>query len=109
MARQLRLLHVERGAGAVRLLTDCKAYCLQGPPDAQGNRTLSRKWELGRWASGGAGSEPDPEKPHAGAAMHAWEGGIGPPDCHCASRAMPPFGTTYQSWACYSLSDGWVA
>jgi hypothetical protein len=95
--------------GADRLLTDCKAYCLQGPPDAQGNRTLSRKWELGRWASGGAGSEPDPEKPHAGAAMHAWEGGIGPPDCHCASRAMPPFGTTYQSWACYSLGDGWVA
>jgi hypothetical protein len=95
--------------GSERLLTKCNAYCLQGPLDRQGNRTLSRKWELGRWASGRAGSEPDPEKPHAGAAMHAWEGGIGPPDCHCATRAMPSFGTTYRSWACYSLGDGWIA
>jgi hypothetical protein len=94
--------------GMERLLTPCNAYCLQGPQDAQGNRTLSRKWELGRWASAGANSPPDPEKPHAGAAMHGWEGGVGPPDCHCASRAMPAFGTTYRAWACYSLSDGWI-
>jgi hypothetical protein len=94
--------------GWERLLTPCNAYCLQGPRDAQGNRTLSRKWELGRWASAAANSPPDPERPHAGAAMHAWEGGVGPPDCHCASRAMPSFGTTYRAWACYSLSDGWI-
>ena len=93
---------------ADRLLSECNAYCLQGPVDAQGRRTLSRKWELGRWASGRANSEPDPERPHVGAAFHAWEGGVGPPDCHCATRAMPPFGTTYRSWACYSLSDGWI-
>ena len=94
--------------GWERLLTDCNAYCLQGPKDAQGNRTLSRKWELGRWASDRAHSPPDPGRPQAGAAMHAWEGGIGPPDCHCASRAMPAFGTTYRAWACYSLGDGWI-
>jgi hypothetical protein len=94
--------------GRERLLTECKGYCLQGPKDAQGNRTLSRKWELGRWASDRANSPPDPARPQAGAAMHAWEGGIGPPDCHCATRAIPPFGTTYRAWACYSLSHGWI-
>jgi hypothetical protein len=94
--------------GRERLLSRCNAYCLQGPKDAEGRPTLTRKWELGRWASAGANSPPDPEKPHAGAAFHAWEGGIGPPDCHCATRAIPPFGTTYQSWACYSLGDGWI-
>jgi hypothetical protein len=94
--------------GWERLLPDCKPYCLQGPPDAQGNRTLSRKWELGRWASDRANSPPDPEKPHVGVGLHGWEGGIGPPDCLCASRAMPSFGTTYRNWACYSLSDGWI-
>ena len=91
-----------------RLLPECKPYCLQGPKDSQGNRTLSRKWELGRWASAKANSPPDPEKPHVGVGLHGWEGGVGPPDCLCASRAMPAFGTTFRSWACYSLSDGWI-
>jgi hypothetical protein len=94
--------------GWARLRDDCAAYCLQGPADAQGNRTLSRKWELGRWASGQAGSPPPLDRPHVGVGFHAWEGGSGPPDCLCASRAMPPFGTTYQAWACYSLGDGWI-
>ena len=40
--------------------------------------------------------------------MHAWEGGVGPPDFQCATRPLPAFGTTYQAWACYSLSDGWI-
>jgi hypothetical protein len=91
-----------------RLVSECKPYCLQGPPGDDGNRTLSRNWELGRWASGKAGSEPDPAKPHVGVGLHAWEGGFGAPDCLCASRVMPKFGTTYKTWACYSLSDGWT-
>lgn len=94
--------------GWARLKPDCAAYCLQGPYDAQGRRSLSRKWELGRWASGLAGSPPDPGKPQVGVGLHAWEGGTGPPDCLCASRAMPSFGTYYQAWACYSLGDGWI-
>lgn len=99
-----------RDANALeRLLPTCAAYCLQGPLDAQGNRTLSRKWELGRWASAAAGSDPDPQRPHVGVGFHAWEGGVGYADCLCASRAMPAFGTTYRAWACYSLSDGWIA
>jgi hypothetical protein len=94
--------------GWERLLTECKAYCLQGPRDAQGNPTLSRKWELGRWASDGANSSPHPGMPQVGVGLHAWEGGIGPPDCLCASRPLPPFGRTYRAWANYSLSDGWI-
>lgn len=94
--------------GWERLKPQCAAYCLQGPPDAQGNRTLSRKWELGRWASAGAASAPDPGKPQVGVGLHAWEGGTGPPDCLCASRTMPAFGTTYRAWACYSLGAGWI-
>jgi hypothetical protein len=94
--------------GWERLLPNCKAYCLQGPRDAQGNPTLSRKWELGRWASDGANSPPHPGMPQVGVGLHAWEGGVGPPDCLCASRPLPRFGKTYRAWANYSLSDGWI-
>jgi hypothetical protein len=93
-----------RGERPAAPLQTCNgAYCLQGP-----NMTLTRNWELGRFASAGRNSPPDPLKPHVGVGLHAWEGGFGYPDCLCASRAMPAFGTTFRARACYSLSDGWV-
>jgi len=100
-----------RDANALeRLVPTCNgAYCLQGPADANGAPTLSRNWELGRFASAGRNSAPDPARPAVGVGLHAWEGGSGYPDCLCASRGLPPFGTTYRAWLCYSLSDGWIA
>jgi hypothetical protein len=96
--------------GWPRFVATCNgAYCLQGPNDAQGNKTLTRNWELGRFASAGRNSPPDPFRPAVGVGLHFWEGGSGYPDCLCASRAMPSFGMTYRAWACYSLGDGWIA
>jgi hypothetical protein len=95
--------------GLPRFVATCNgAYCLQGPQDAAGNKTLTRNWELGRFASDGRNSPPHPAAPAVGVGFHAWEGGAGYMDCLCASRAMPPLGTTYRSWACYSLGDGFI-
>jgi hypothetical protein len=99
----------EDANGTERLVATCNgAYCLQGPKDANGNPTLTRNWELGRFASAGRNSPPPPEKPALGVGFHAWEGGKGFSDCLCAFRAMPAYGTTYRAWACYSLGDGWI-
>jgi hypothetical protein len=99
----------EDANGAARLVAACNgAYCLQGPRDAAGHPTLTRNWELGRFASDGRNSPPHPAQPALGVGFHAWEGGMGYMDCLCASRAMPAFGTTYRSWACYSLGEGFV-
>jgi hypothetical protein len=99
----------EDANGLPRFVANCNGtYCLQGPKDAAGNSTLTRNWELGRFASDGRNSPPHPAAPAVGVGFHAWEGGAGYMDCLCTSRAMPPFGTTYRSWACYSLGDGWI-
>jgi hypothetical protein len=99
----------EDANGLPRFVAACNgAYCLQGPKDADGNKTLTRNWELGRFASEGRNSPPHPAQPAVGVGFHAWEGGAGYMDCLCASRAMPPFGTTYRAWACYSLGGGFI-
>lgn len=97
-----------------RFVAECNSrYCLQGPskrfsPEDAPEPTLSRNWEATRWASGKAGSPPDPERPQVGVMFHAWEGGTGYPDCLCASRAMELAGTSYTVWSCYSYDSGWA-
>lgn len=75
-----------------------EAYCLQGP-----GRTLTRQWELARWASAGRNSPPPPAKPQTGVMLHAWEGGSGYPDCRCCFRRFGPAGETYRAFLAYSL------
>jgi hypothetical protein len=98
--------------GAERFLPDGPPYCLQGP-----GATLTRQWEATRFsilrpgqrrpqADRGAPLLPDPAKPQVGVMFHAWEGGTGYPDCLCASRRMPPKGTSYMVYSCYSLGPG---
>lgn len=97
-----------------RFVEHCNGrYCLQGPPknipEAEAlTATLSRNWEATRWASGKAGSPPDPDRPQVGVICPAWQGGTGYPDCLCASRAMEPYGTSYTVWSCYSYDSGWA-
>lgn len=74
----------------------CPAYCLQGPPDEHGVKTLTRQWELVK----------DPTLPHVELHLHAWEGGYGTPDCLCAARAFAP----WESWTMFasmSRDSGW--
>jgi hypothetical protein len=68
-----------------------EAYCLQGP-----GTTLTRQWEVARWASKGRNSPPPPEKPQTGVMLHAWEGGSGYPDCRCCFRRFGPAGETFR-------------
>jgi hypothetical protein len=74
------------------------AYCLQGAVDSNGNRTLTRQWEITR-----RGSEPMTDL-----MLHAWEGGTGYPDCLKASRAFGPSGEKYTTYICYSYGEGYV-
>jgi hypothetical protein len=82
---------------------DHQAYCRQGP-----NGTLTRQWETARWASGKAGSEPEPGRPQTGVMLHAWEGGSGYPDCRCCFRRFGPEGESFAASLCFSYRDGWV-
>ena len=75
-----------------------EAYCLQGP-----GRTLTRQWEVARWASAGRNSPPPPTKPQTGVMLHAWEGGSGYPDCRCCFRRFGPPGETFRAFLCFSL------
>ena len=75
-----------------------EAYCLQGP-----RKTLTRQWEVARWASTGAGSPPPPSRPQTGVMLHAWEGGSGYPDCRCCFRAFGPEGEAFRASLAYTL------
>lgn len=74
----------------------CPAYCLQGPPDGQGRRTLTRQWELVK----------DPSLTSLELHFHAWEGGYGTPDCLCCSRSFQP-GESWASFFSMSRDAGW--
>lgn len=69
-----------------------EAYCLQGP-----GRTLTRQWEVARWASAGRNTPPPPAKPQTGVMLHAWEGGSGYPDCRCCFRRFGPTGESFRA------------
>jgi hypothetical protein len=75
----------------------CPAYCLQGPLDAGGNKTLTRQWELVK----------DPTLTQCEFHMHAWEGGYGTPDCLCCARAFKP-GEKWATYLSMSKDAGWT-
>jgi hypothetical protein len=75
----------------------CAAYCLQGTPDANGNPTLSRKWEIAKRKS----------DPRVEVMLHGWEGGSGLPDCLCAARAFKT-GPSWTNFFSVSRDAGWV-
>jgi hypothetical protein len=77
-----------------------EAYCLQGP-----GRTLTRQWEVARWASAGRNTPPPPEKPQTGVMLHAWEGGSGYPDCRCCYRRFGPAGEAFRVFLCFTLGS----
>jgi hypothetical protein len=81
---------------------DHQAYCRQGPEG-----TLTRQWETARWASGVAGTKPQPSRPQTGIMLHSWEGGSGYPDCRCCFRRFGPEGESFEVYLCYSYGDGW--
>jgi hypothetical protein len=78
-------------------------YCLQGPPNGT---TLTRQWEIARWASRGRNSKPPADKPQVGVMLHAWEGGSGYPDCRCCYRRFGPAGETFRVFLTYVLGEG---
>jgi hypothetical protein len=82
---------------------DHQAYCRQGE-----GSTLTRQWETARWASGKAGSDPEPGRPQTGIMLHAWEGGSGYPDCRCCFRRFGPEGESFVVYLCYSYGGGWM-
>jgi hypothetical protein len=77
-------------------------YCLQGPPNGT---TLTRQWEVARWASRGRNSRPPAGKPQVGVMLHAWEGGSGYPDCRCCYRRFGPAGETFRVFLTYVLGE----
>jgi hypothetical protein len=82
-------------------LEDCEpneAYCLQGP-----GRTLTRQWEVARWASAGRNSPPPPDRPQTGVMLHAWEGGSGYPDCRCCFRRFGTAGESFRAILGFTL------
>lgn len=80
-----------------------EAYCLQGP-----GGTLTRQWEVTRWASNGRNSPPDAAKPQTGCMFHAWEGGFGYSDCRRCFRRYGSLGETWTNFFCFSYDAGWV-
>jgi hypothetical protein len=78
-------------------------YCLQGPPKGT---TLTRQWEVARWASRGRNSKPPEDKPQVGVMLHAWEGGSGYPDCRCCYRRFGAAGETFRVFLSYLLGEG---
>ena len=75
-----------------------EAYCLQGP-----GQTLTRQWEIARWASAGRGSPPPPDRPQTGVMLHAWEGGSGYPDCRCCFRRFGAPGEAFRAALRFTL------
>lgn len=78
-------------------------YCLQGP----GN-TLTRQWEVTRWARYGRNTEPDISKPQTGVMFHAWEGGFGYSDCRRCYRRYGPHNEKWTNFFSFSYDSGWI-
>jgi hypothetical protein len=75
-----------------------EAYCLQGP-----RRTLTRQWEVARWASAGRNTPPPPDRPQTGVMLHAWEGGSGYADCRCCFRRFGAAGESFRASLAFTL------
>ena len=98
-----RWAQLSNGRKRLEPCNEQQRYCLQGP-----DATLTRQWETARWASGGAGTKPQPGRPQTGIMLHAWEGGSGYPDCRCAFRRFGRRGETFGVYLCYSYGEGWA-